>query len=245
MYKKDIKHLKTLFTQLKLPSIIKLEAPKSNDSVEEAIFQEEIKQHIKDKKYRETTLASLYNVVCGQCSKLLQNKLKSRPRFVTMDDTSNAAISLTEIKTYVDDTKISYEYSKVVDWVISELEHEFGKMTVTCGSKHTFVGIDDKEFNTNGTVTLSMDEYVQECIKLHEGEIQKSAATPAKGDPFDSDEVDNAIMLDEEKADKFHHTTAILLYAVKRVRIDIDLQAKVSIIIFKRNQTDEEDYWYQ
>ena len=47
---------------------------------------------------------------------------------------------------YVDDTKISHKDSKVVDWVISELEHDFGTMTVTHGNKHTFVGI-DIEFN--------------------------------------------------------------------------------------------------
>ena len=123
---------------------------------------------------------------------------------------------------YVDDTKISHEDSSVVDMVIRELEEEFGKMTVTRGHKHTFVGV-DIEFNNNGTVSLSMDEYVNECIKLYEDSIKRTAATPAKGDLFDDDIGKDGDKLDQSGADKFHHTTAKLLYLAKRVRIDIDL----------------------
>ena len=110
----------------------------------------------------------------------------------------------------------------MVDWVISELKDEFGKMTINRGKRHTFVGI-DIEFNENGTVTLAMDDYIQECISLYEHEIKKKAATPAKGDLFDIDTSDDDVPLSEQAADKFHHTTANLLYAAKRVRIDIDL----------------------
>ena len=68
---------------------------------------------------------------------------------------------------YVDDTKISHEDSRVVDMVIKELEEEFGKMTVTRGCRHTFVGV-DIEFNSNRTVFLSMNEYVNEHEWMHE-----------------------------------------------------------------------------
>ena len=53
--------------------------------------------------------------------------------------------------------------------------------------------------------------------------LKKSAATPAKGTLFDEDDVDQAIRLDKNEAEKFHHATAKLLYVSKRVRIDIDL----------------------
>ena len=49
-YVKEIKHLKPLFTQLELPSIVQPEALKSEDVVEQALFLEAIKQHFKDKK---------------------------------------------------------------------------------------------------------------------------------------------------------------------------------------------------
>ena len=50
VYKKDIKHLKILFMQLQLPSIIKPLAPTSKDVMEQIFYQEEMTQHIKDKK---------------------------------------------------------------------------------------------------------------------------------------------------------------------------------------------------
>ena len=112
MYKKEIKHLKILFTKLELPVIVKPEAPTTGDPASDTYYREEVKQHIKDKKSLETTLASLYNVVWGQCSKLLQNKLKSRPNFTTIDDTSNVADLLIEIKTLsskIEDNTSAYD----------------------------------------------------------------------------------------------------------------------------------------
>ena len=123
---------------------------------------------------------------------------------------------------YVDDTKISHVDKNVVDWVINQLEDKFGKMTVTRGTKHTFVGV-DIEFLKNGTVQLSMDDYVQECIDKYKDEVRQKATTPAKGDLFDDDEGDLSELLAEDEAEKFHHTTAKLLFLSKRVRIDIDL----------------------
>ena len=123
---------------------------------------------------------------------------------------------------YVDNTKISHKDSKVVDWVLNELEIRFGKMTVCRGKKHTFVGI-DIEFNGNGTVSLSMDKYIQEYIGNYDGELKLLAATPAKGTLFDEDSEAGAEPLSESEAERYHHTTAKLLYASKRARLDIDL----------------------
>ena len=76
----------------------------------------------------------------------------------------------------------------------------------------------------DGTVSLSMDNYVDECVQLYEGEIKSKATTPAKGTLFDNDEGDEATTLNEDDAHKFHHTIAKLLYLSKRVKIDIDLE---------------------
>ena len=123
---------------------------------------------------------------------------------------------------YVDDTKISHVDSKVVDTIIENIEAKVGKMTVTRGNKHTFVGV-DIEFIGNGSVSLSMNGYTDECVKLYQHEISSKAKTPARGDLFEEDSGDLATLLGEDKADKFHHTTAKLLYLSKRVRLDIDL----------------------
>ena len=66
---------------------------------EDMIYREEIRQYFKEKRNLDTTLASLYNVVWGQCSKLLQNKLKSNTKYSLFDDNNDVASLLTEIKT--------------------------------------------------------------------------------------------------------------------------------------------------
>ena len=118
--------------------------------------------------------------------------------------------------------KISHIESKVIDWVVSEIEQKFVKMSVKRGQRHTFVGV-DIYFNNDGTVTLSMEDYVSECIEKYKSELKNKAVTPAKGTLFDVDEGDDTINLTSDEADKYHHTTAKLLYLSKRVQIDINL----------------------
>ena len=93
---------------------------------------------------------------------------------------------------------------------------------MTRGPKHTFVGI-DINFRGDGTVMLSMDQYIKECINLYHEEVVKMSSTPAKGTLFNTDEGEEMTPLTELEAEKFHHTVAKLLYAAKRTRIDIDL----------------------
>ena len=45
---------------------------------------------------------------------------------------------------YVDDNKISYFYSRVVNYIIEKIEERFGKMKVSRGKKHVFLGMDIK-----------------------------------------------------------------------------------------------------
>ena len=70
-YKNKIKHLKVLFTQLQEPNIIKPEPTKGGNIQDDTIYREEVCQYIKEKRNLDTTLVSLYNVVWGQCGKLL------------------------------------------------------------------------------------------------------------------------------------------------------------------------------
>ena len=51
---------------------------------------------------------------------------------------------------HVDDNKISHVKPKVVDEVIAKIEEQFGKMVVTRGEKHNFVGMD---YN-HGTISI-------------------------------------------------------------------------------------------
>lgn len=120
---------------------------------------------------------------------------------------------------YVDNTKISHKEAEVVDWVIKELEDEFGEMTKTRGTKHTFVGM-DFEIQIDGTVKLLMKEYLKECIEAYGEPISGKANSPAKSGLFYLDE--DAIELEIKRAEIFHHIVAKLLFIAKRARPDIE-----------------------
>ena len=70
---------------------------------------------------------------------------------------------------------------------------------------------------------LSIDDCVDEYVEIYKGEIKSKAATPVQGTLFEEDSGNLTAPVDEKRADKFHHTTAKLLYLSKRVRLDIDL----------------------
>jgi hypothetical protein len=121
---------------------------------------------------------------------------------------------------YVDDNKISHVNKNVVTNIIEEIEKNFGKMSVTRGKNHTFLGmkltlIDD------GTVKVDMKDYVLEAMKDCQDDVSKPAATPAKKNLFDVDK--RSPLLEKTKAERFHSVVAKLLYIAKRGRIDIQL----------------------
>jgi hypothetical protein len=121
---------------------------------------------------------------------------------------------------YVDDNKISHVDPKVVDGVITKVEEKFGKMSVTRGKVHDFLGM-HIVFNDNGTVTITMKDYLEEAIKEFEMAIKGSASSPAKSSLFSID--NNSAALPKTSAENFHSVVAKLLFASKRARLDIQL----------------------
>ena len=65
---------------------------------------------------------------------------------------------------YVDDNKILHVDDTVVTDIIEKIEAKFGKMTVTRGKHHVFLGMDITFNDNNGTVTILMKEYLKEAI---------------------------------------------------------------------------------
>ena len=107
-YRKDINHLTRLFSELKTPEVprpeepVKIEQKDSDGNIKtvitkfsETVFQERVKLWIKDESSLRATTQSLYNIVWGQCSKLMQNKLKAVANF---QDTENAGDVTTLLK---------------------------------------------------------------------------------------------------------------------------------------------------
>jgi Reverse transcriptase (RNA-dependent DNA polymerase) len=88
---------------------------------------------------------------------------------------------------YVDDNKISHVDSDVVTSIIKKIEEKFGKMTVTRGKVHTFIGM-KTTLHKDKTVMIKMKEYVKEAIEDFGEDVSKHAATPARKDLFKIDE---------------------------------------------------------
>jgi hypothetical protein len=121
---------------------------------------------------------------------------------------------------FVDDNKISHVDSKVVSHVIEKIEERFGKMTVTRGKEHVFLGM-DISFHDDGTVNIKMKDYIKEAITDFEDDISRTAATPARKNLFDID--DSKEPLENARKENFHSVVAKLLYVSKRGRQDIQL----------------------
>jgi Reverse transcriptase (RNA-dependent DNA polymerase) len=64
---------------------------------------------------------------------------------------------------YVDNKKIFHVNPDVVLLIIQKIEKRFGKMTVTRGPKHTFLGM-NITFNGDETVNIVMDDYLRESV---------------------------------------------------------------------------------
>jgi len=137
---------------------------------------------------------------------------------------------------YVDDLKLSHVKSEEVTKMINTLESHFGKMNVTRGKSHTYLGIDFEI--RKGKVILRMTDYLKECIHAYGEAINTSATSPANNGLMSVDE--NSIKLDESRKVKFHHITAKLLHICKRVRLD--LQVAVGFLCTRVKNPTEQDW---
>jgi hypothetical protein len=138
---------------------------------------------------------------------------------------------------YVDDNKISHVDPKIVDWLIAEIEKRHDKMTVCCGKKHTFIGM-DIEFLDDGRLKILMKDYISEAIEDFGEDVTRKAASPAaKG----LSEVNSqSKRLSQDKSDKFHSIVAKLLYVCIRSRLDTSLA--VAFLTTRVSKSTEEDW---
>ena len=82
---------------------------------------------------------------------------------------------------YVDDNKISHKELTVVKDIISKIEDKFGKMEVTYGDEHTFLGMKLKYNRKKKTVTVNMKEYALEAIEESGMDIMRNVIGNAIG----------------------------------------------------------------
>jgi hypothetical protein len=138
---------------------------------------------------------------------------------------------------YVDDNKVSHMDPSVVTKVIEKVEEHFGKMTVTRGKKHCFLGMniilrDDKK------IKIEMKDQVMDAIESFGEDIDGIVTSPSARHLMTVD--DQATKLNDSRKEIFHSVTAKLLYLEKRARPDIE--PTVAFLCTRVDKCDEDDW---
>ena len=120
---------------------------------------------------------------------------------------------------YVDDNLASHMDDEVLTDLIQQIEKHTGKMTVTRGKEHVFLGMNIMFNDEDGTATIGMKEHVQEALDDFPEVLKRKVSTPAKSDLFTVDP--KSPLLDETKNKLFHSLTMKLIYVCQRSRPDI------------------------
>ncbi len=129
---------------------------------------------------------------------------------------------------HVDDCKLSHRESKemdnMIEWLRKEYESIFedgsGKMTVSRGKVHTYLGM-TLDYTVRGQVKITMFDYIDEIITAFEKVEPEGSGTKTTAAPDNLFKVDkDCVKLKPHKAQAFHNLVAKTLYATKRARPD-------------------------
>jgi len=137
---------------------------------------------------------------------------------------------------YVDDVKISHMKESVITEILNKMENTFGKMTISRGKKHVYLGINYEIKNSR--VHIVMKEYLQESIDAYGEVINTNAATPATKDLSVINE--NSKVLEKRRHEIFHHIVQKLLHVSKRGRLD--LQVSIAFLCTRVRYSTEQDW---
>lgn len=116
--------------------------------------------------------------------------------------------------------KISHVNPNVVTALLKYLERIYGKLRITCGKKHEYLGM-EFDYSVPGKVRVSMEKYTLGVISEFPEKIDKVALTPAGEHLFQVQNEKERERLPKEQAQAFHQTVAQLLFLTARPRRDI------------------------
>ena len=142
---------------------------------------------------------------------------------------------------YVDDNKVSHKDKNVVDDVIDLIEKHFGKLSVSRGEDHTFLGMNIK-IRKDKKIEIEMKDQLRETIKMftdfENDKIDEVVTSPAQKHLRECNE--KCPKLEGSKSDIFHSIVAKLLWIMKRARPD--LEVAVSYLCTRVSKSDEDDW---
>ena len=119
---------------------------------------------------------------------------------------------------YVDDNLATHDSDTVLKEVADLVEKEVGKITITTGNKHNFLGM-DLTFHENGTVTIDMSDYVVDALKEFPDKLRSDAASPTHPDLFYIDHFSPS--MSKENSDLSHSLVMKLMWVSQRCRLDV------------------------
>jgi hypothetical protein len=96
--------------------------------------------------------------------------------------------------------------------VVNKIKERFGKMTITRGKQHVFLGM-NITYLDNGTAEISMPDYEESITELGEN-VNKTAASALKRDLCENCE--KSKMLEKIEGETFHSIVAKLLHVSHR-----------------------------
>ena len=137
---------------------------------------------------------------------------------------------------YVDDLKLSHVEPKEVTKMLEILNVKFKQMSITRGSKHTYLGMNFEIKNKK--VYMEMQSYLDECIMAFGESVVSSATTPASKSLMEINS--ESKVLEEERKTKFHHIVQKLLHICKRTRLD--LQVAIGFLCTRVRQPTLQDW---
>ena len=109
----------------------------------------------------------------------------------------------------MDDNKLSHVDVKVMDSVLNTIEKHFGKLVITRGKTHNFLGMKIK-ITKEKMIEISMKYQIEEVCGMFDEELEGSVTSPANKrlnlvDP-------KAVQIDEKKSEVFHSVAAKLIF---------------------------------
>ena len=96
---------------------------------------------------------------------------------------------------------------KMIQW----LESEYGEMHGSRGKRHDYLGM-WLDYSTPGEVCISTEEYLWGVLDNFTEEITETPGKPAASNLFNVREDSEQELLNETRAQSFHHTVAQLLF---------------------------------
>jgi hypothetical protein len=129
---------------------------------------------------------------------------------------------------HADDCKLSHRKTKVLDSMIEYLRQEYesiledgyGKMTMSRGKIHKYLGM-TRDYTLRGQVKITMFDYIDEILNAFDKAEPKGGGTETSTVPDSLFKVDESCeKLKQDKAVEFHNLVAKILYSTKQARPD-------------------------